>query len=136
MQAQRVAHKLWTQDRHLFALSLQSRISDVFCADIRPGAIIGEGMVLLHGIGVVIGETAVVGENVSMSHHVTLGGTGKVAEGDRHPKIGDEVFIKASASVLGNIRIGKGAHIGVGSLVLKEVPEGAIATGSPARLRA
>lgn len=133
MQAHRAAHNLWIQNRKPIALSLQSRIADVFNVDIHPGARIGKGILLDHATGIVIGETAVVGNNVSILHQVTLGGTGKV-EGDRHPKVGDGVLIGAAASILGNIIIGEGAKIGAGSLVLINVPPWTTAVGNPARL--
>ncbi|KAL2555237.1 Serine acetyltransferase 5 [Forsythia ovata] len=132
-QAHRVAHKLWTQSRRPLALALQSRISDVFAVDIHPAAKIGKGILFDHATGVVVGETAVIGNNVSILHHVTLGGTGKVG-GDRHPKIGDGVLIGAGATILGNIKIGEGAKIGAGSVVLIDVPPRTTAVGNPARL--
>ncbi|PWA73197.1 serine acetyltransferase 1,1 [Artemisia annua] len=133
IQAHRVAHKLWTQSRRPLALALQSRISDVFAVDIHPGAKLGKGILFDHATGVVVGETAVIGNNVSILHHVTLGGTGK-AGGDRHPKIGDGVLIGAGATILGNVKIGAGAKIGAGSVVLIDVPPRATAVGNPARL--
>uniref|UniRef100_A0A5B7CBK2 serine O-acetyltransferase n=1 Tax=Davidia involucrata TaxID=16924 RepID=A0A5B7CBK2_DAVIN len=133
IQAQRLAHKLWVQNRKPIALALQSRIADVFAVDIHPAARIGKGVLLDHATGVVIGETAVVGNNVSILHHVTLGGTGK-AGGDRHPKIGDGVLIGAAATILGNVKIGEGAKVGAGSLVLIDVPPRTTAVGNPARL--
>ncbi|KAL2251114.1 serine acetyltransferase 5-like [Sesamum indicum] len=132
-QAHRVAHKLWTQSRRPLALALQSRISDVFAVDIHPAARIGKGILFDHATGVVVGETAVIGNNVSILHHVTLGGTGKFG-GDRHPKIGDGVLIGAGATILGNIKIGEGAKIGAGSVVLIDVPPRTTAVGNPARL--
>lgn len=132
-QAHRVAHKLWTQSRKPLALALQSRISDVFAVDIHPAAKIGKGILFDHATGVVVGETAVIGNNVSILHHVTLGGTGK-AGGDRHPKIGDGVLIGAGATILGNVKIGAGAKIGAGSVVLIDVPPKTTAVGNPARL--
>ncbi|CAA3012017.1 serine acetyltransferase 5 [Olea europaea var. sylvestris] len=132
-QAHRVAHKLWTQSRRPLALALQSRIADVFAVDIHPAAKIGKGILFDHATGVVVGETAVIGNNVSILHHVTLGGTGKVC-GDRHPKIDDGVLIGAGATILGNIKIGEGAKIGAGSVVLIDVPPRTTAVGNPARL--
>ncbi|KVI05880.1 serine acetyltransferase 5-like [Cynara cardunculus var. scolymus] len=133
IQAHRVAHRLWALNRKPIALALHSRVADVFSVDIHPAARVGKGILLDHATGVVIGETAVVGNNVSILHHVTLGGTGKVG-GDRHPKIGDGVLIGAGATVLGNVKIGEGAKIGAGSLVMIDVPPRTTAVGNPARL--
>ncbi|EAY98809.1 hypothetical protein OsI_20754 [Oryza sativa Indica Group] len=133
IQAHRVSHVLWAQQRRPLALALQSRVADVFAVDIHPAAVVGKGILLDHATGVVIGETAVVGDNVSILHHVTLGGTGK-AVGDRHPKIGDGVLIGAGATILGNVKIGAGAKIGAGSVVLIDVPARNTAVGNPARL--
>jgi serine O-acetyltransferase len=91
-----VAHKLWLQNRKPVALSLRSRIADVFAVDILPGASIGKGELLRHATVVVTGE----------AHHVSLGGTGKCCC-DRHPKIGDGVLFGAAATILGNVRIGE-----------------------------
>ena len=86
-----------------------------------------------HATGIVIGETAVVGNNVSIMQLVTLGGTGK-EHGDRHPKVGDGVLLSAGAKVLGNIKIGEGAQVGAGSVVLKDVPPHTIVAGVPAKI--
>lgn len=132
-QAYRIAHRLWSQGRHSLALAIQSRVSEVFHVDIHPAAKIGSGILFDHATGLVVGETATIGNNVSILHHVTLGGTGAVG-GDRHPKIGDGVLIGAGAIILGNITIGAGAKIGAGSVVLIDVPPHTTAVGNPARL--
>ncbi|KAE9612906.1 hypothetical protein Lal_00027703 [Lupinus albus] len=133
LQVYRIAHALWHQGRKVLALSLQSRVSEVFGVDIHPAAKIGEGILLDHGTGMVIGETAIIGNRVSLMHGVTLGGTGKEI-GDRHPKVGDGALIGASATILGNIRIGEGVMIAAGSLVLKEVPPHSVVAGIPAKV--
>ncbi|KAK9062076.1 hypothetical protein SSX86_019261 [Deinandra increscens subsp. villosa] len=133
LQTHRVAHALWNQGRKVLALALQSRVSEVFGVDIHPAAKIGEGILLDHGTGLVIGETAVIGDRVSLMQGVTLGGSGKET-GDRHPKVGEGALIGASVIVLGNIKIGEGAMIASGSLVLKNVPEHSMAAGIPAKV--
>ncbi|KAK6924560.1 Serine acetyltransferase, N-terminal, partial [Dillenia turbinata] len=132
LQSYRVAHALWNQGRQVLALALQSRISEVFGVDIHPAARIGEGILLDHATGVVIGETAVVENRVSLMQGVTLGGTGKEL-GDRHPKVGQGALIGASATILGNITIGQGAMVAAGSLVMKDVPPHGVVAGIPAR---
>jgi len=121
-----------TQTRYV-SLWLQSQASAAFGIDIHPGATIGAAVMLDHGTGIVIGETAVVGDYCTFLHGVTLGGTGK-ASGDRHPKVGSGVLIGTNASILGNIKIGDNAKIGAGSVVLKPIPHSATAVGAPARI--
>jgi serine O-acetyltransferase len=133
LQSYRVAHWLWNREKKALAFFLQSRISEVFAVDIHPAARLGKGIMIDHGTGVVIGETAVVGDDVSMLHEVTLGGTGKEC-GDRHPKVGNCVLIGAGAKILGNVRIGDCSKIAVGSVVLHEVPPHATVAGVPAKL--
>jgi len=133
IQCYRVTHWLWQQGRQTLAHFLQNRISEVMGADIHPAARIGEGVMLDHGTGVVVGETAVIGNNVSLLQGVTLGGTGK-EHGDRHPKIGDGVLIGANSSILGNIRVGACAKVGAGSVVLEDVPPHTTVVGVPARV--
>lgn len=132
LQAHRVAHHLWTTGREMMAFHLQSRVAELFQVDIHPAARLGEGIFMDHATGIVIGETAIVGDNVSMLHNVTLGGTGKEG-GDRHPKIGAGVLIGAGAKILGNIKVGEGARIASGSVVLHEVAAGCTVAGIPAR---
>lgn len=133
VQAYRVAHWLWLQDRRDLACLLQFRSSEVFGVDIHPAARVGRGIMIDHAHSIVIGETAVVGDDVSMLHSVTLGGTGKEDQ-DRHPKIGAGVLIGAGASVLGNIRVGDCSRIAAGSVVLAEVPPRKTVAGVPARI--
>ena len=110
-----------------------SQLSRFFTGiEIHPGATIGRGLVIDHGMGVVIGETAEIGDDVLLYHGVTLGGTGK-DKGKRHPTLGNNVVIGAGAKVLGPIYIGNNAKIGANSVVLKDVPEGATAVGIPAK---
>ena len=133
LQAWRVAHWLWRQNRRSLALFLQHRISVVFSVDIHPAATLGEGILLDHATGIVIGETAVVEDNVSIMQSVTLGGTGKVS-GDRHPKVRCGVLIGAGSKVLGNIEVGACAQVASGSVVLKSVPAHKLVAGVPARV--
>jgi serine O-acetyltransferase len=129
----RFAHALWNDGRRDFALYLQSQSSRIFGIDINPAARIGIGIMLDHGSGVVIGETAVVGDNCSILQNVTLGGNGKET-GDRHPKIGNNVLLAAGAKVLGNIRVGHCSKVAAGSVVLKDVPDNKTVAGVPARI--
>jgi serine O-acetyltransferase len=133
LTAHRVSHWLWRRGRRDLALWLQMRMSEVFTVDIHPAAVIGKGIMIDHAHGIVIGETAVVGDDVSMLHHVTLGGTGK-EHGDRHPKIGQGVLIGAGAKVLGNIRVGDFSRIAAGSVVLADVPACRTVAGVPAKV--
>lgn len=101
--------------------------------EIHPGATLGAGILIDHGMGVVIGETAELGDRITIYHGTTLGGTGK-EKGKRHPTIGDNVVIGAGAKVLGNIKIGSNSKIGANSVVLHDVPEGATVVGIPGRV--
>lgn len=133
IEAQRAAHVMWKAGRKDLAMMIQKRISEIYAVDIHPAAEIGQGIMVDHAHGLVIGETAVVGDNVSLLHAVTLGGTGK-EEGDRHPKIGNGVLIGAGAKVLGNIRIGNCSRIAAGSVVLSDVPACKTVAGVPAKV--
>ncbi len=127
----RIAHALWESERRLSALLLQSLSSEVFGIDIHPAARIGCGIMLDHGTGIVIGETAIVENNVSMLHEVTLGGTGKEFC-DRHPVVRSGVMIGAGAKVLGRVEIGEGAKIAASSVVLEDVRPHTTVAGVPA----
>lgn len=101
--------------------------------EIHPGAIIGQGVFIDHGMGVVIGETAIVGNYCLIYQGVTLGGTGKET-GKRHPTLGENVVIGGGAKVLGNINIGNNVRIGAGSVVLRDVPSDCTVVGVPGRV--
>ena len=130
--AYRIAHYFYNK-KLFFIARLISQISRFFTGiEIHPGAKIGRGLVIDHGMGVVIGETAEIGDDVLLYHGVTLGGTGK-DKGKRHPTLGNNVVIGAGAKVLGPIYIGSNSKIGANSVVLKDVPDGATAVGIPAK---
>lgn len=129
----RLAHWLWAHGRQHYALHLQSLASETFAVDIHPAARLGQGILLDHATGFVVGETAVIEDDVSILHAVTLGGTGK-DKGDRHPKVRRGVLIGAGAKILGNIEIGEGAKIGAGSVVLQPVAAHTTVAGVPAVL--
>lgn len=131
LQAYRISHELWRQERHYLALYLQNKISEQFGVDIHPGAQLGSGIMIDHATALVIGETSVLGNDISILHSVTLGGTG-CQQGKRHPTIGDGVLISVGAKLLGNIVIGAGAKIAAGSVVLADVPAHTTVAGVPA----
>nr|WP_202925003.1 serine O-acetyltransferase [Myxacorys almedinensis] len=101
--------------------------------EIHPGATIGQGVFIDHGMGVVIGETAIVGDYALIYQGVTLGGTGKEC-GKRHPTLGENVVVGAGAKVLGNLQIGNNVRIGAGSVVLRDVPADCTVVGIPGRI--
>ena len=129
----RFAHFMHVHRWRLFARMVSQFAKFLTGVEIHPGARIGCGVVIDHGEGVVIGETAEVGDNVLIYQGVTLGGTGK-DRGKRHPTVCDNVMISAGAKVLGPFTVGKGAKIGAGSIVLKEVPPYATVVGVPGRV--
>ncbi|MGG7078286.1 serine O-acetyltransferase EpsC [Clostridium sardiniense] len=129
----RLAHKLYTH-KWFFLSRLISQVNRFFTGiEIHPGAKIGRGLFIDHGMGVVIGETAEVGNDVTIYHGVTLGGTGK-DKGKRHPTIGNNVIIGAGAKVLGPITIEDNVKIGANSVVLKDVLINSTAVGIPAKV--
>lgn len=131
--AHRVAH--WLYRHRLFLLArLISQLARFFTGiEIHPGAKIGKGLFIDHGMGVVIGETTEIGDHVTIYQGVTLGGTGK-EKGKRHPTIGNNVIIAAGAKVLGSITIGDNAKIGAGAVVIKPVPPNSTVVGVPGRV--
>ena len=133
LQSWRIAHWLWQRGRTCLALYFQNQISQHFDVDIHPGATIGQGIMIDHATGVVIGETTVIEDDVSMLHGVTLGGSG-CAKTQRHPTIRRGVLIGVGAKILGNIEVGEGAKIGAGSVVLEHVAAHTTVAGVPAKL--
>jgi len=101
--------------------------------EIHPGARIGKGFFIDHGMGVVIGETSIIGENVTLFQGVTLGGTGK-EKGKRHPTLGNNVVVGAGAKVLGNINVGNNVNIGANAVVIRDVPDDSTVVGVPGRI--
>jgi serine O-acetyltransferase len=101
--------------------------------EIHPGATIGERFFIDHGMGVVVGETSIIGDDVTLYQGVTLGGTGK-EHGKRHPTIEDFVVVGVGATVLGNIRIGRGSRVGAGAVVVADVPPNCTVVGVPGRV--
>lgn len=131
LQTHRITHGLWTEGRTEIASWLSNLVSLVFGPDIHPAARIGSSIMLDHGSGIVIGETAVIEDEVSILQNVTLGGTGKES-GDRHPKIRHGVMIGAGAKILGNIEVGAFSKVAAGSVVVKSVPPHCTVAGVPA----
>lgn len=131
--AHRIAHALYKRKFFLIARII-SQLSRFFTGiEIHPGARIGRGLFIDHGMGVVIGETCEIGDYVTLFQGVTLGGTGK-EKGKRHPTVEDYVLIASGAKVLGSMRIGRGSKIGAGSVVLQEVPPNSTVVGIPGRV--
>jgi len=131
----RLAHLLWGRPGLRMVARLVSQFSRFLTGvEIHPGAQIGRRFFIDHGMGVVIGETAEVGDDVMLYHGVTLGGRSLKRE-KRHPTVGSRVTIGAGARVLGPVYIGDDVQIGANSVVVKDVPAGAIATGIPAAIR-
>lgn len=130
----RIANRLY-RFKLFFLARLISQLGRFFTGiEIHPGAKIGKGLFIDHGMGVVIGETAEIGDNVTIYHGVTLGGTGK-EKGKRHPTVGNNVIIGCGAKVLGPINIGDEAKIGANAVVLKDVPQGKTVVGIPAVIK-
>ena len=131
--AHMISHFLYKKNL-LFLARLISQIARFLTGiEIHPGATLGAGILIDHGMGVVIGETAELGDRITIYHGTTLGGTGK-EKGKRHPTVGDNVVIGAGSKVLGNIKIGSNSKIGANSVVLDDVPEGATVVGIPGKV--
>jgi len=130
----RVSHWLWLRGAKLAARFLAELTRKWTGVEIHPAAVLGRGVFIDHATGVVIGETAEVGDNVTIYHGVTLGGTSLDRGRKRHPTVCDNVTIGAGAKVLGAITIGEGSQIGANSVVIKEVPPGAVVVGVPGQI--
>jgi len=128
----RVAHALWRRGVKTPARWLSHFTRFLTGVEIHPGARIGGGFFIDHGMGVVIGETAIVGDDVLMYHNVTLGGTSRKRK-KRHPTVGNGVVISPGAKILGDITVGDGAKIGPNAVVRNDVPAGAVVVGIPGR---
>ena len=129
----RIAHLFYINGFKFFAKFI-SQTSRFFTGiEIHPAAFIGSGLLIDHGSGVVIGETAIIGDDCTIFHGVTLGGKENV-KGKRHPTLYNNVFVGAGAKVLGNIEIGNNVKIGANSVVLCDIPDGATAVGVPAKI--
>lgn len=129
----RIAHWFWVHNWKLVGRLISQWARFLTGIEIHPGAKIGEGLFIDHGMGVVIGETAEIGNNVTIYQGATLGGTGK-EKGKRHPTIGNNVVISAGAKVLGGFTVGDNAKIGAGAVVLKPVPPNSTVVGVPGRV--
>ena len=129
----RLAHRLYTLKFPLVP-RLVSHISRFITGiEIHPGAVLGKGICIDHGMGIVIGETAILGDYCLIYQGVTLGGTGKET-GKRHPTLGNNVVVGAGAKVLGNLQLGNNVRIGAGSVVLRDVPSDCTVVGVPGRI--
>ena len=131
--AYRVSHWLWNRRIPLFPRIISQFARWLTGVEIHPGATIGTGFFIDHGMGVVIGETTEIGDYVTLFQGVTLGGTGK-ERGKRHPTLGNHVVVGAGAKVLGGIRIGDNVKVGANAVVLRSVPANSTVVGNPGRI--
>ena len=135
----RVAHWLWRWEWFLLGRMVSSLARFITGVEIHPGAVMGRRVVIDHGMGVVIGETAIVGDDCLIYHGATLGGNEQVSRdevsGRRHPILGNGVLVGTGATILGPVTIGEGAKIAAMSVVLTDIPAGAVALGIPAKVK-
>jgi serine O-acetyltransferase len=129
----RITHWLWKKKLRLLARWI-AQVNRFFTGiEIHPGAVIGQGFFIDHGMGVVIGETSIIGNNVTMYHGVTLGGV-SLQKGKRHPTIENDVVIGAGAKILGAITVGSCSRIGANAVVVNDVPSDSVVVGVPGRV--
>ncbi len=126
----RVSHWLWVRNHKLMGRWLSQLVRNLTGIEIHPGAQIGQGLFIDHGMGVVIGETSEIGNDVTLYHGVTLGGT-SLEKGKRHPTLGDRVVVGAGSKILGPITIGEDSRIGANAVVVRSVPPNAVVVGVP-----
>lgn len=129
----RRAHWFYQHNMKFIARFLSQRARHKTGVEIHPGATIGKGLFIDHGMGVVIGETTVIGDYCLIYQNVTLGGTGK-EHGKRHPTLGNHVLVGSGAKVLGPFKVGDNARIAAGAVVLNEIPANCTAVGVPAHI--
>lgn len=129
----RIAHALFVLRIPLIPRAISQIGRFLTGIEIHPGAKIGKGLFIDHGMGIVIGETTIIGDNVLLYQGVTLGGTGK-EKGKRHPTVGNSVVIGAGAKILGNITLGDNSYIGANAVVIRDVPKNATVVGIPGRI--
>ena len=133
VRSYRRAHWFYQHKWFTIARIISQRARHKTGIEIHPGAQIGKGLFIDHGMGVVIGETTIIGDNCLLYQGVTLGGTGKDT-GKRHPTLGDNVMVGAGAKVLGPINIGSNVKVAANAVVLSDIPENCTAVGVPARI--
>ncbi len=133
LMAYRISHWLFLHKRYILARWVSQHAKFRTGIEIHPGAKIGKGLFIDHGMGVIIGETTEIGDYCTIYQGVTLGGTGK-DKGKRHPTLGNNVMVGAGAKILGPFKVGDNAKVGSNALVLSEVPPNATAVGVPARV--
>ncbi|MBP5274279.1 MAG: serine O-acetyltransferase [Abditibacteriota bacterium] len=129
----RFAHFFYVRKARLFARLVSQSARFWTGIEIHPGATIGKGLFIDHGMGVVIGETAVIGDDCVLYHGVTLGGV-SLSKTKRHPTLGNNVIVGTGAKILGNITLGDNVRVGANAVILKDVPPDTVVVGVPGRL--
>jgi serine O-acetyltransferase len=130
----RFSHRLWRSKAYFLARVVSQYVRFLTGVEIHPAAQLGRRVIIDHGSGVVIGETAIVGDDVLIYHGVTLGGT-SAEGGKRHPTLGSDVVVGSGAAILGNITIGSGSVVGAGAVVVADAPKDSLLVGVPAVAR-